>query len=160
MGCRQETDRVDLDHVIDQLTVKRLAAAIIEPAQQHVGVPTPGRSGAEHRESLVLAVPVGDGAMPALQRAGMHGVLDLKSADHGPRRQQLQLQPVAGHVVDPPDIVLRHLVKDILLRPGTLKTPDHRLCPRNIGHRQRPDRGRRTPQRHFAEELTARSAGR
>ena len=96
----EEADQIELQDVADQLVVERLAAAVLDPAEEAVGVPAERRRGAEQRERLVLAVPVGAHAMAAVENAGIDRVLHLERRDDGAGRQHVELQPAARHLVD------------------------------------------------------------
>ncbi|MNN49345.1 hypothetical protein D3C81_1638650 [compost metagenome] len=63
--------------------------------------------------------------MAAVEGALADRVDQVERLDHGARRQQLDLEFAAGHVVDLLDEVARELVKNILGGPGALPTHRH-----------------------------------
>ena len=138
IGPGQEADEVEAQHLLHQLVIERLAAAVLDPAEHLVGAPAPGGRRAEQREGLVLAVPIGGDAMAAIERAGKHRVLHLERLGDRARGQQLELQAAAGHLVDAVDEVLREFVEDVLGGPGALELEHHRLLGADdIGHGER-----------------------
>ena len=110
------------------------------PGQQHVGVHAVARTRAPQRERRLLAVVVHEHAVTAVERALRHGVEQPEGRHHRARRQHLDLEVAAGHVVDLLGEVERVLVEDVLLRPRAL--PAHRDRPLRLGdHREAERRG-------------------
>ena len=133
----EEADEIELQDVVDELLVERLAAAVVEPAEQAVRVPAEGGRRAEQRIGLVLAVPVGADAVTAIENAGMHRVGHLEGRHDRAGRQHVELEAAARHVVDLLGVVDRELVEDVLGRPGRLILPGHRLRARDLRHGDR-----------------------
>ena len=130
---------VEVQALVD-LVEQGLAAAIVVPGQHHVGVHAESRAGAPQRDRAVLAVPVGDDAVAAIQRSLADRVEQLEGLDHRAGRQHLDLQLAAGHLVDLLGEVQRVFVEDVLGRPGRLPAHgDRRLGDgdhREAGHRR------------------------
>jgi hypothetical protein len=125
---------VEVEALVD-IVEHLLAAAVVVPGQHHVRVHAVGRAGTPQRHGGVLAVPVGDHAVAAVERALGYGVEQVEGLDHGAGRQHLDLQAAAGHVVHLLGEVECVLVEDVLGRPGGLPAHgDRRLRHRN--HRE------------------------
>jgi hypothetical protein len=94
---RNEAHEIELQDPVHKLVIELVAAAIIHPGHEIIGVPAEGGNGAEQRERLVLAVPIGGHAVAAIENAGIHGVLHLEGRNHGAGGQHFELQASAGH---------------------------------------------------------------
>ncbi len=90
-----------------------------------MGVPAQRRRGAEKRERLVLAVPVGRDAAAGVEDAGMDSILHLEGRHDRAGGEDVELQAAARHVVDALGEVACELVEDILGGPGRLVFPGH-----------------------------------
>ena len=135
----EQAVEIELEDVVDQLPVQRLPAARVEPGQHAVRVPAERRRAAEQRRGLVLAIPGVADAVTAIENSGMHGVLHLKGRHDRARRQHIEFQPPAGHLLDLLGVVDGELVENVPRRPCRLESPDRRLRARHLRHRH--DRG-------------------
>ncbi len=127
--------QIELEDIVGQLTVQRLPASRIEPGEHAMCVPAERRRAAEQRRGLVLAIPGVADAVTAIENSGMHGVLHLESRHDRARRQHIEFQPPAGHLLDLPGVVDGELVEDVPRRPCRLEPPDRRLRARHLRHR-------------------------
>ena len=125
-----------------ELVEQLLAAAVLVPGEQHVGVHAVGGTRAPERERGLLAVVVDEHAVAAVERALRHGVEQAEGRHHRAGGQHLDLEVAAGHVVDLLGEVERELVEDVLLRPGAL--PAHRGDPLRLDDMREAER-RRAP---------------
>ncbi len=96
----EQADEIELEDVVDQLAVQRLAAARIKPRQHAVRVPAERRRAAEQRRGLVLAIPGVADAVAAIEDAGMHGILHLEGRNDRAGGEHIEFQPPAGHLFD------------------------------------------------------------
>ena len=100
---------------------ERLAAAVLVPGEQHVGVHRVARPRAPQRQRGVLAVVIDEHAVAAVEHALRHRVEQAECRHHGAGRKHLDLEVAAGHVVDPLAEVERVFVEDVLRRPRALE---------------------------------------
>ena len=119
------------------LVEQRLAAAVVVPGEELVGVHAERRARTPKSYGRVLAVPVGDHAMAAVERALVDRVEQLERRHDCTGRKDLDLQAVARHVVDLLGKVICVLVKDVLRRPGRLEAEADGLCTRHHRHTER-----------------------
>ena len=103
-----------------ELLEQLLAAAVLVPGQQHVGVHGVARARAPQRQRRLLAVVIDQHAVAAVERALGHRLEQAEGRHDGAGRQHLDLEIAAGHVVDLLGEVERVLVEDVLRRPGAL----------------------------------------
>ena len=103
-----------------ELLEQLLAAAVLVPGQQHVGVHGVARARAPQRQRRLLAVVIDEHAVAAVERALGHRFEQAEGRHHGAGRQHLDLEIAAGHVVDLLGEVERVFVEDVLRRPGAL----------------------------------------
>ena len=122
----REGDDIGADRVVD-LVEQFLAAAVLVPGQDHVGVHAISGTRPPERERVLLTVVIREDPMTAVEGALRHGIEQAEGGDYGARRQHLDFQVAARHLVDLLGVVEGELVKDILLRPGAL--PAHRGNP-------------------------------
>ena len=128
-----ERDDVGADRGVE-LFEQLLAAAILVPGQQHVGVHREAGTRAPERERGLLAVVIDQHAVAAVERALRHRVEQAEGRHHGAGRQHLDLEVAAGHVVDLLGEVERVFVEDVLGRPGALPAhADRALRARDAG---------------------------
>jgi hypothetical protein len=91
-------------------------------------------------------------AVAAIEGARGDRVEEAEGRHHGARRQHLDAQLAAGHVIDLLGEIVRVFVKDVLRRPGAL--PAHVDRALRLDHARRRDRGARHG--GSAQELAAR----
>ena len=126
-----------------------VAAAIVHPGEERVGVPAEGRAGAEQGEGLVLAVPIGGNAVAAVENAGMDGILELEGRNDRTGGENVGFQTPSGHVVHAFGEFVAEFVEDVPVRPSRLEFPCGRLssgylrsrdrcCCSKAGHLQEP----------------------
>ena len=104
----------------EDLVEQLLAAAVLVPGQQHVGVHRVGGAGAPQRQRGLLAVVIDQHAVTAVEHALGDRVEQLERRHHGAGGQHLDLEVAAGHVVDLLAEVVGVFVEDVLRRPGAL----------------------------------------
>ena len=104
-----------------ELVQQFLAAAVLVPGQQHVGVHAEHRAGIPQRQRVLLAVVVAQNPVSAVQRALGDRFEQTEGRHHRAGGQDLDLEFAAGHVVDLLGEVQRVLVEDVLRRPGALE---------------------------------------
>ena len=121
----KETTLAPID-VVD-LVEQFLAAAVLVPGEDHVGVHAISGTRPPERERVLLTVVIREDPMTAVEGTLRHGIEQAEGGDYGARRQHLDFQVAARHLVDLLGIVEGELVKDVLLRPGAL--PAHRGNP-------------------------------
>ena len=144
---------VEVEALVDFIE-QLLAAAVVVPGQDHVRVHAEGRAGTPQGHCGILAVPVGDHAMAAVQRALGNRVEQLEGLDHGAGGQHLDLEASAGHVIHLLGEVHGVLVEDVLRRPGGL--PAHRdRGLRDGNHRESRGNGADTAGGGGGQELAA-----
>ncbi len=110
---------VGADRVVE-LGEQLLAAAVLVPSEQHVGVHRPAGTRAPERERGLLAVVIDEHAVAAVEQTLGDGVEQLERRNDGAGRKHLDLEVAAGHVVDLLGVVDRELVEDVLGRPRAL----------------------------------------
>src|SRR5690606_35253328 len=96
------------------------------------------RAGAPQRHGGVLAVPVRDHAVAAVQGPLADRIDQVESLDHRSGRQHFDLQIAAGHVVHLGGEVHGVFVEDVLRRPGAL--PAHGNGSLRLHHRGESER--------------------
>ncbi len=119
-GAVEERLDVELEDLLDQFVVELLAAAVVDPAEEHLRVEAERRAGAEEAGVDALAEPVGGDAVAAVERARMDGVHQAERGDDRAGGQDVDLQPPARHLLDlfaPGD---EDIVENVLRRPGGL----------------------------------------
>ena len=113
---------------------------------------------APQRQRRLLAVVVHEHAVTAVERALGHGVEQPEGRDDRARRQHLDLEVAARHVVDLLGEVERVLVEDVLLRPRAL--PAHGDGPLRLGdHREAEGGGAGRRHGGPGQELATRRLG-
>ena len=134
-----ERDDVGADGRIE-LRQQLLAAAVLVPGEEHVGVHAIAGTRPPQRQRVLLAVVVDDDAVGAVERSLGDRVQHAEGRHHGTRRKHFDLQIAAGHVIDLLGEVKGVLVENVLGRPGGL--PAHRNRPLRLGdHREAQRRG-------------------
>ena len=98
----------------------------------------------------MLAVPVDGHRVGGVDLAAMDAVEHLERMHHGAADQVVDLQPPARHVVDALDVVLRHLVEDVLGAPRALHLQGGGLGARDLRHRDRGRAGYRSSEQELA----------
>jgi hypothetical protein len=136
-GPGQEADDVELQDLVLELVVEIVAAAIVHPTEEGIGVPTEGWARAEERESLVLTIPIGGDAVAAVEDAGMDGVLELEGRHDRAGGENVDLQTPSRHVVHAFGEIVAEFVEDVPVRPGRLEFPCGRLGSGHLRSRNR-----------------------
>ena len=140
----RERDHVGADRGV-QLFQQLLAAAVLVPGEQHVGVHRIARARTPQRQGVLLAVVIDQHAVAAVERALRDGVEQAEGGHHGAGGKHLDLEVAAGHVVHLLGVVERVFVENILGRPGALPA-----------HADRALRLRRLPARRRSRQLQRR----
>ena len=148
----RERDDVRSDRVVE-LVEQLLAAAVLVPGQQHVGIHRVAGARSPQRQRGLLAVVVDEHAVAAVEHPLRHRIEELEGRHHRPGGQHLDLEVATGHVVDFLRIIERVFVKDVLRRPRALPAHVDRAL-RLDDARRRHGRGRR--HRSSFEEPAAR----
>ena len=97
-----------------ELGQKFLAAAVLVPGQQHIGVHREARAGAPKRQRILLPVMIGEHAMARVQRAGRDSVEQTESRNDRAGGQHVDAEVAARHVIDLLGDVLGEFVENIL----------------------------------------------
>jgi hypothetical protein len=111
----------------------------VDPAEAFVGVETEHRAGSKEGGSLVLAVPVDRHRVRRIDLAAMHAVEHLKRMHDRATDEIIDLQAAASHLVDALDVVLSHLVEDVLGTPRALHLDGRGLRAAYLRHGHRAD---------------------